>query len=73
MTSIFLRFPSETVAVSCMKGWYSQGWSAPNGMSIDVIGTIPGAVGFHINVIGELPEKAKGFAVEPKNPYRVFA
>lgn len=68
----FLRFPDEARAIACMGCWYDDGWQAPEGCAIDVLGPIDGQ-GFHLNVIGDVPAKARPFAVEPTTPFRVFA
>lgn len=68
----FLRFPDEARAVACMPGWYAEGWQAPEGCAVDVLGPIDGQ-GFHLNVMGDIPAKAQAFVVEPKNPRRKFA
>jgi len=71
----FLRFPDEARAKACMGDWYSAdlGWYAPaRGQAVDVIGPIDGQ-GFHLNVIGDVPAKARPFVVEPSTPRRVFA
>lgn len=69
----FLRFPDEARAIAYMGAWYgSNAWQAPDGCAIDVIGPIDGQ-GFHLNVIGGVPAKARPFIVEPGTPRRVFA
>lgn len=69
----FLRFPDEARAIACMPGWYAEGWRAPQpGAAVDVLGPIDGQ-GFHLNVIGDIPAKARPFVVEPATPRRKFA
>jgi thiamine biosynthesis lipoprotein ApbE len=41
--------------------------------SIDVIGKIPNAVGWHVNVRGEENVDLEKYAVEVATPYRVWA
>jgi methylmalonyl-CoA mutase cobalamin-binding subunit len=41
--------------------------------AIDVVGTIAGMAGFHVNYSGVLPTGWDEFLVAPAAPYRVFA
>ena len=41
--------------------------------SIDIIGEIEGATGWHVNTRGPMTEELKAFAVVPTNPRRVGA
>ena len=67
--------PLQPGCRSNCNGWYSVdlGWYAPaRGQAVDVIGPIDGQ-GFHLNVIGDIPAKARPFVVEPATPRRKFA
>lgn len=69
----FLRFPDEARARACMPAWYADGWRAPQpAWAVDVLGPIDGQ-GFHLNVIGDVPAKARPFVVQPRSPRRKFA
>ena len=73
----FLRFPDAdtwTVAAS------EAGFMADDTLvaythdrAIDVVGIIADMAGFHVNYSGDLPTGWEEFAVEPEQPYRVFA
>ena len=73
----FLRFPDADAwtAAASEAGFMADDTLAAytHDRAIDVVGEITGMDGFHVNVIGELPEGWDGFVVSPDNPYRVFA
>ena len=83
----FLRFPDQATAEAALKTadlWIdSEEYSGPKTASlthgIDVVGTIARGeppvelAGYHINIVGDLPEGWDQYIVEPTNPYRVFA
>jgi hypothetical protein len=73
----FLRFPDADAwtAAASEAGFISGGAlvAYTHDRAIDVVGEIAGMDGFHVNVIGELPEGWDAFLVTPEQPYRVFA
>jgi len=83
----FFRFPDQQIAEDALKAaglWIeSEDYTGPKVASLthalDIVGTIirgepPAPLeGYHINLVGTLPEGWGQYAVEPKTPYRVFA
>jgi hypothetical protein len=73
----FLRFPDESawLAAAAEAGFMADDTlvAYTHDRAIDVVGEIADMAGFHVNVIGELPDGWDGFVVTPDNPYRVFA
>ena len=86
---IFLRFPDEATFLAAVAPYTDDEGSItiPN---LDIIGTIyeggeyddegnvivaPVAIeGYHVNMIGPVPEAFEAFVIErPNSPYRVFA
>jgi len=64
MTDYYLKFVSEEQAIRVLEGY--QG-------SIDIIGEIPDATGWHVNVRGEPDKILSSYAVEVTTPYRIWA
>lgn len=84
----YLRFPNEATGLAALDaaGLLDADGSpitASHTHALNVIGTIytPGdgltspvpLPGWHVNYIGELPEGWAAYAVDPKQPVRVFA
>lgn len=63
---LFLRFPDEASASQALEGYVG---------SVDIIGEIEGATGWHVNTRGEMPLELAAFSVnpEPTTPIRVWA
>lgn len=64
MTDYFLRFASESEALSALADYEG---------AIDIIGEIPGDTGWHVNVRGEEAPELEQHAVAVATPYRVWA
>jgi len=73
----FLRFPDADAwtAAASEAGFMADDTLAAytHDRAIDVVGIIAGMAGFHVNYSGDLPTGWEEFAVEPEQPYRVFA
>jgi hypothetical protein len=70
METIYLRFPDEATALAALDGM------ADRGVTVDIIGEIPGRTGWHVNLRGEGEDDRAALAacvVTPAAPYRVFA
>lgn len=64
MTDYFLRFASESEAITALEGYDG---------AIDIIGEKPGDTGWHVNVRGEEAPNLKKYVVLVATPYRVWA
>jgi len=73
----FLRFPDADAwtAAASEAGFMTDDTLAAytHDRAIDVVGIIADMAGFHVNYSGDLPTGWEEFAVEPEQPYRVFA
>lgn len=61
---LYLRFPDKQSADDVLQDYTG---------SIDIIGEIDGATGWHVNVRGPLTLELEAFAVEVATPVRVWA
>jgi hypothetical protein len=73
----FLRFPDESTWLTAAS---DAGFMAGDTLvaythdrAIDVVGTITGLAGFHVNYSWVMPTGWDEFLVAPDHPYRVFA
>lgn len=77
--TIFLKFPDEATAKEVLSDYVTEnGWiTAGIGWALDPLGTIyrdeVELDGWHVNFVGDLPEVAQPYVIEPNNPVRVFA
>ena len=73
----FLRFPDadDWTAAASEAGFMADDTlvAYTHDRAIDVVGIIADMAGFHVNYSGDLPTGWEEFAVEPEQPYRVFA
>jgi len=73
----FLRFPDADAwtAAASEAGFMADDTlvAYTHDRAIDVVGIIADMAGFHVNYSGDLPTGWEEFAVEPEQPYRVFA
>lgn len=70
MNTLRLRFADEAAAFAALNGM------ADRGVTIDIVGEIPGRVGWHVNLRGESEADRAAlvaYVVAPAQPYRVFA
>lgn len=70
MKAIYLKFPDEKTAeaVKAYEGRDVEGYS------VDIIGGIDGADGFHVNML--VPDdfaEFKAYEIEPQSPRQIFA
>lgn len=74
--TIFLRFASKSEFENLLPAGVEnpQGDFQIEECAVSVVGTIDGAVGYHVNACGLLPDRFSGFQIaEPGTPARVFA
>ena len=64
MIDYTLKFKTETEATVILDGYES---------SVDIIGEIPNAIGWHVNVRGPENAKLEKFMIEVATPYRIWA
>ena len=77
----FLKFPDEATALNALDtaGFIADGQiiTASHAHALDVVGEIVRGdeilPGWHVNFIGELPDRLKQYIVTPNHPVRVFA
>ena len=69
----YLKFTSEAEAIQVLSVYHSEeGWlTGSHDHALDVIGPI-NEQGFHINLLGVLPEGAEAYCIEPETPQRMF-
>jgi hypothetical protein len=61
---MYLKFTDEAQSIEVLEGYEG---------SIDVIGAIEDAEGWHVNTRGPMPEAFTPFAVHPTQPQRIWA
>jgi hypothetical protein len=61
---MYLKFTDEAQSIEVLEGYEG---------SIDVIGVIEDAEGWHVNTRGPMPEAFTPFAVHPTQPQRIWA
>ena len=66
MTDSYLRFPDKDTADAVLQDYTG---------SIDIIGEIDGATGWHVNTRGEVTDEMANYALDPAptTPYRIWA
>jgi hypothetical protein len=74
----YLRFPDAVAGMVALDnaGLLDDGLNpitASHSHALDVIGSIDGLAGWHVNYIGELPDGWDQYLVTPESPVRVFA
>ena len=74
----YLRFPNEATGIAALEaaGLLTEDdepITASHSHALDVIGTIPELIGWHVNYIGDLPVEWEQYVVTPEQPVRVFA
>jgi hypothetical protein len=64
MTDYTLKFKTEAEATEVLDGYEG---------SVDTIGEIPDAVGWHVNTRGPKNAELEKFMIEVATPYRIWA
>jgi hypothetical protein len=74
--TVFLKFPDEATAISVLTGAglrIDYQFDPAANYSIDMIGTLPGFTGYHVNFAGDIRPAFVQYLVFPTQPRVLFA